>query len=132
MLPTAFWQGVKEFNEEQFYACHDTLESLWLESREPDKTFYQGILQIAVGCYHLENKNLKGAAILLGEGMRRLKDYQPSYEDVAVSELIIATHQLLKEVQMTSPEEMVERTETFKSLLPRIVKVEKNISSEQK
>ncbi|MEY3826619.1 MAG: hypothetical protein RLZZ148_1435, partial [Cyanobacteriota bacterium] len=47
-MDEAFWQGVSEFNLGEFYACHDTLEALWMESSEPTKSFYQGILQIAV------------------------------------------------------------------------------------
>ena len=57
MTPQAFWQGVEEFNQQQFYACHDTLEAIWIEAPESDKRFYQGVLQVAVGCYHLSNNN---------------------------------------------------------------------------
>ena len=46
--PEEFWLGVEQFNAGQFYACHDTLEALWIEATEPEKALYQGILQIAV------------------------------------------------------------------------------------
>jgi hypothetical protein len=69
MLPPEFWQGVEQFNQRQFYACHDTLEAIWIEAGEPDKKFYQGVLQVAVGLYHLGNDNWRGAVILLGEGV---------------------------------------------------------------
>ncbi|WP_024546102.1 DUF309 domain-containing protein [Picosynechococcus sp. NKBG15041c] len=72
-IPEAFFVGVEQLNTQQFYACHDTLEALWFEAMEPEKSLYQGILQIAVGCYHLGNHNLKGATILVGEGLRRLR-----------------------------------------------------------
>ncbi|XQQ07818.1 MAG: DUF309 domain-containing protein [Leptolyngbya sp. IPPAS B-1204] len=65
-MPPEFWQGIEEFNQQQFYACHDTLEAIWMEAIEPQKTFYQGILQIAVALYHLGNQNFRGAIILLG------------------------------------------------------------------
>ncbi len=129
MLPVAFWQGVKEFNEHQFYACHDTLESLWLESSEPHKSFYQGILQIAVGCYHLERDNWRGAVTLLGQGTRLLKDYQPSYEEIAVDPLFRASYQLLKALQAISPEQILEQKKTLKSLFPRIAKIEIDTSN---
>lgn len=129
MLPAAFWQGVLEFNEQQFYACHDTLESLWLESSDPDKSFYQGILQIAVGCYHLERGNWKGAVTLLGQGTRLLRDYQPSYQEVAVSSLFTASYQLLKTLQAINPEQLTEQKETLKNILPTIVKIETPIST---
>lgn len=87
-IPQEFWQGIELFNTGQFYACHDTLEALWMESAEPDKSFYQGILQISVALYHLGNGNLKGAIILLGEGSNRLARYPSIYSQVDVDELL--------------------------------------------
>ena len=95
MLPAQFWQGVKAFNQEEFYTCHDILEALWMESAEDNRNFYQGILQIAVACYHLSNINWQGAVTLLGEGIRRLHTYQPSWEEIDISRLIIESQQLL-------------------------------------
>jgi uncharacterized protein len=92
-------QGITEFNRQEYYACHDTLEALWMDSIDPDKKFYQGVLQIAVACHHLQNHNFKGAAILLGEGMGRLRYYQPVYGGIDVSLLIQTSHNLLQAVQ---------------------------------
>jgi predicted metal-dependent hydrolase len=101
-MPQEFWQGVEQFNSGQFYACHDTLEALWIEASEPDKTFYQGILQIAVALYHLGNGNLRGAAILLGEGSNRLRRYPDSYGGIDVEELLSQSAALLMVLQQTS------------------------------
>lgn len=87
-MPQQFWYGVEQFNSGQFYACHDTLEALWIEAPEPEKTFYQGILQIAVALYHLENGNRRGAMILLGEGSNRLGRYPSIYGCVDVDKLL--------------------------------------------
>jgi len=98
------WRGIQQFNQQEFYACHDTLEELWMEAVEPKKQFYQGILQISVACYHLNNLNWRGAVILLGEGIRRLDDYQPIYEDIQVTELISQSYELLETLQKTGTE----------------------------
>jgi uncharacterized protein len=95
-------QGIAEFNRHEYYACHDTLEALWMDSIDPDKKFYQGVLQIAVACHHLQNHNLKGAAILLGEGIGRLRYYQPAYAGIDVSQLIQSSHHLLQHVQQVA------------------------------
>jgi uncharacterized protein len=87
-MPAEFWQGIEQFNQRQFYACHDTLEALWMEAAEPEKTVYQGILQIAVALYHLENQNLRGAIILLGEGMNRLRRYLPNFAGLNLEQLL--------------------------------------------
>jgi uncharacterized protein len=94
-----FWKGVEQFNQQQFYACHDTLEAIWMEAMEPQRTFYQGILQIAVALYHLGNANLRGATILLGEGSNRLRRYQPIYAEVDVTALVTQSAELLSRLQ---------------------------------
>ena len=104
VVPQEFWQGVEEFNQQQFYACHDTLEAIWIEAPEADKRFYQGILQVAVGCYHLSNNNWRGAVILLGEAVRRLCDYLPDYHNVDVGILLEQSNQLLQTLQQIEPE----------------------------
>jgi len=100
-----FERGIAEFNQQQFYACHDTLEAIWVDAPEADQRFYQGILQVAVGCYHLSNDNLRGAIILLGEAVRRLCDYQPDYEAVNVELLLEQAVQLLQALQQLKPEQ---------------------------
>ena len=100
-----FERGIAEFNQQEFYACHDTLEAVWVEADEADKRFYQGILQVAVGCYHLSNDNLRGAIILLGEAVRRLRDYLPEYEGIDVEELLQQAIALLQALQQLNPEQ---------------------------
>lgn len=116
--PQAFQQGVAEFNRQEFYACHDTLEALWMESGEPQKRFYQGILQIAVGCYHLGNLNWRGAVILLGEGTRRIWDYQPTYENIDVTRLLDESLALLQALQQIEPDRVVDFVERIESRSP--------------
>ena len=105
-MPQEFWQGVEQFNSGQFYACHDTLEALWIEASEPEKTFYQGILQIAVALYHLGNRNWRGAVILLGEGSNRLQRYPSVYGGIDVDELLNESAELLKTLQQIGPEKI--------------------------
>ena len=112
-IPQEFLQGVTEFNQQEFYACHDTLEALWMEASEPQKKFYQGVLQIAVGLYHLSQKNWKGAVILMGEGLGRLDYYQPDYSGINVEQFMDETSQLLKALQNAG----AENVEMFLSLM---------------
>ncbi len=107
-LPPEFWQGIEAFQQGEFYACHDTLEALWIEAQEPHKTFLQGILQIAVACYHLGNQNWRGAVILLGEGSRRLMSYRPEYEGIDVEALVTTSAEFLSYLQSLGPERVSE------------------------
>jgi uncharacterized protein len=129
-MPIEFWEGIAQFNNREFYACHDTLEALWMEAGEPEKKFYQGILQIAVAFYHLGNQNWRGAVILLGEGINRLSYYQPSFGGIAVEELLGESAKLLSVLQQAGPEKIAEfipllaGKEVADLQLPRIIKLE--------
>lgn len=103
-LPDEFWLGVEQFNQRQFYTCHDTLEAIWMEAGEPERTLYQGILQIAVAFYHLSNQNGRGAMILLGEGMNRLRTYAPDYAGVEIGALLGQCQAILQTLHRTPPE----------------------------
>ena len=124
-MDEAFWQGVSEFNQGEFYACHDTLEALWMESSEPTKSFYQGILQIAVAVYHLENCNWQGAVTLLGEGIRRLYSYQPDYGEINVTHLVEQSSELLQFLQPIPPEKFPAIVkELSANSFPKILKID--------
>ncbi|MCT7983227.1 DUF309 domain-containing protein [Laspinema sp. A4] len=107
-IPEEFWQAVEQFNAQDFYACHDTLEALWMDAVEPDKKFYQGVLQIAVSLYHLGNLNWRGAAILLGEGMSRLGYYSPEYYNINVEKLLRESQKILRALQESGPDNVAE------------------------
>jgi uncharacterized protein len=125
-MPQEFWQGVEQFNSGQFYACHDTLEALWIEATEPEKTLYQGILQIAVALYHLGNCNWRGAVILLGEGSNRLRRYPSSYGGIDLDELLDQSVALLKLLQEMGPDKITggDLGENQTLLIPKIVLVD--------
>ena len=78
----AFEKGVAEFNAGLFFECHDTLEELWAGVRGPSRDFFQGLIQVAVGFYHLGNENPVGAERLFGRALRRLEPYPDRYGGV--------------------------------------------------
>jgi hypothetical protein len=73
-LPHEFYAALEEFNTRQYYKCHETLELLWLADKGSVRQLYQGVLQIAVGCFHLvERQNWRGAVNKIDAGARRLE-----------------------------------------------------------
>ena len=64
--PDALLHGIEEFNRQEFFEQHETLELLWRDTRTPDRALYHGILQIGVGFHHWRNGNFHGATVLLG------------------------------------------------------------------
>jgi predicted metal-dependent hydrolase len=80
-------KGVDEFNAGKFFECHDTLEDVWRGIRGAGRDFLQGLIQVSVGFYHLDNANLRGAESQLGKGLQKLADYGDSYAGIDVRRL---------------------------------------------
>ena len=68
-----FQHAVDLFNRHEWYAAHDVFEEIWHETSDPERRTLQGILQVAVAQLHLQRGNTRGATILFGEAMGRLK-----------------------------------------------------------
>jgi uncharacterized protein len=107
-LPPEFWQGIEQFNQGDFYACHDTLEAIWIPAIEPEKQLYQGIIQIAVALYHLGNLNWRGAVILMGEGLNRLRHYPDDHVGLDLGEFRTTIAALLTTLQTLGAERISE------------------------
>ena len=53
--------GIVLFNRGDFFEAHEVWESLWMETFGPEKKFFQGLIQAAVGLCHFCNGNGRGA-----------------------------------------------------------------------
>jgi hypothetical protein len=80
--------GIRLFNEAQWFAAHEVLEAAWIAERGPLRLLYQGILQVGVGLHHARNGNLRGALSLLDRGMYRLAPFEPERLGVDVARLV--------------------------------------------
>jgi predicted metal-dependent hydrolase len=85
---------VAEFNRREFFQCHETLEELWKRERRSVRDLYRGILQVAVGCYHLGRGNQRGATFSLDHGLLRLRPFAPGCQGVDVADLIAQAESL--------------------------------------
>jgi predicted metal-dependent hydrolase len=95
-----FSEGIKKFNEGSFYECHDILEDVWFDIRGPSRRFYQGLIHLAVGFYHiLVRENPKGAVSQLTKGIEKLKNFEPSFQGVELTNLIGKIKICLEEVK---------------------------------
>lgn len=89
------WKATLLFNEGLFFETHEVLEKLWLEETGAARRFYQGFIQIAVGFYHLKQKNILGAITLLDAGNMKLKEYPPVYFHICMTDFVSHIEQCL-------------------------------------
>ncbi|MFI5145298.1 MAG: DUF309 domain-containing protein [Ignavibacteria bacterium] len=84
-----FCEGIKKFNEGDFFECHDILEDIWFEIRGGSRNFYQGLIQAAVGFYHITvRNNTKGALSQLKKGTVKLNGYKPEFQGVELDHFL--------------------------------------------
>lgn len=77
VAPDGLIEGIHLFNAGQYYECHEVLEDIWRDERDPVRYLYQGILQIGVGLHHLRNGNFRGATLLLRDGIDKTSRFTP-------------------------------------------------------
>ena len=95
-----FSEGIKKFNGKDFYECHDIIEDVWFEIRESSRRFYQGLIHLAVGFYHiLERENPKGAISQLSKGIEKLNEYKPEFQGVELKRLLDKIGKCLTEIE---------------------------------
>ena len=99
LADTRLGEAIFLFNSGDWYACHDCFEALWHETAGPMRPVLQGILQIAVAELHLERGNCRGATILMGEGLGRLKACPPNALEIDLVALINLSMQRLLALQ---------------------------------
>lgn len=82
-----FARGVEQFNRREFFESHETWEAIWLVAAEPDKTFLQGIVQVAAAFHHFRRGNRVGAESLLRQGLKKLETFPKDYRNIRLESL---------------------------------------------
>jgi predicted metal-dependent hydrolase len=61
VYPSHYLEGIEHFNAGRYFDAHEVWEEIWLRSSGDTKVFYQMLIQAAVGLYHYERGNARGA-----------------------------------------------------------------------
>ncbi len=61
VYPSHYLEGIAHFNAGRYFDAHEVWEEIWLRSSGDTKVFYQMLIQAAVGLYHYERGNARGA-----------------------------------------------------------------------
>jgi predicted metal-dependent hydrolase len=71
--------GIVLFNRGDFFEAHEVWESLWMETYSPERPFYQGLIQAAVGLCHFCNGNVRGAVKLYHSSRDYMRKFGSPY-----------------------------------------------------
>lgn len=113
-----YLEGVRWFNDGNFFEAHEVWEEIWTECQDPSRPFYQGLIQAAVCLLHFSKRNTRGARKLYHSSRRYLEPFRPRHRGLDLVKL-------LREMEICC-DEIARSEETFPQarldprLLPKI------------
>jgi len=113
-----YLEGIRFFNECEFFEAHDVWEDLWQEYSGPARRFYQGLIQVAVCLHHFGNGNTTGAKKLYYSCRGYLDEYQPGYMGLDIAKLLSELEACCAEI--LASEEKFPNIELVVDLIPEI------------
>jgi|WetSurMetagenome_2_1015567.scaffolds.fasta_scaffold00703_15 uncharacterized protein len=125
--PDELLLAVKQFNNQEWFECHETLEDLWMGERGMPRDFYQGILQISVAIYHWGNGNLNGAIKLLKSGVEILDKVDKVFMNMDVAGFLTDVNILRQELEKLGKDRMTGLNAALIPKLKPVTETDKNI-----
>lgn len=112
--------AIRQFNAQQWFASHETLEPLWLQAQGEQRAFYQGIIQSAIALHHWRNGNYNGSLALLTSAAGYLSQVSSPCQWIDVSGLISQLQTVQQRLAELGPDRM---QQLDPALLPRLTTV---------
>ena len=97
--PPTLQAAINLFNAGNYFACHELLEALWLDTRDPHRDLYKGMLQIGIGLLHLQRGNVNGARNLLQKGGELIEPFTPTCFGLDLDKLSSDARSVLNRLQ---------------------------------
>lgn len=73
-------RGVERLRAGDYFAAHDDWEEAWQGLRGRRRLFWQAMIQLVVGAYHLKNGNRKGCNSLWNKALEKCDNLTQTYE----------------------------------------------------
>jgi hypothetical protein len=96
-------EGLHCFHSGEFFAAHEHWELVWLTAQEPEKSFLQGLIQVAAAFHHYQRGNCEGAISLLRSALRRFDPCPEAFTGIAVTPLRTAIRSWIEALE-TAPD----------------------------
>ena len=90
LITQNYLEGVRLFNDGEFWHAHEQWEACWLVSTEPESTFYKGIIQAAAALVHWKKGNPRGLRRNWSKGRPKLVALPATMQGLDLRDLIAA------------------------------------------
>lgn len=106
-------EGVRLFNAQKYWECHEDLEHYWLEESGPIRNIYWAVIQVAAAMIHYRDQNIIGAKGLIVKAKQKFDRCEQFKIESELLENNLSWTELKKMVRLV-PEEP--ELEDFKNL----------------
>jgi predicted metal-dependent hydrolase len=80
-------EGIRLFNDGQFFECHDILETFYQEADDTHKPFLEGLIQLAAAFrIFCDFGEIKGPVRMIYQALIRFENYQPEFLQIRVKD----------------------------------------------
>lgn len=83
-----FLLGLEAYHLGNYYDAHEYWEELWSDYHFEDRKFIQGLIQLSVSFFHIQNGNLKGAKGLIRKSLGKFIHYKGNQRGIDVNCLV--------------------------------------------
>jgi len=108
-MGSSFDEGVRLFNDQEFFEAHEVWEDLWKKTSGPDRNFYQGLIQVTSALHHLKKGNMKGARVLHDSAWTLLNPYGLVYGGIDLKALNSTMTHVLSDILSKPLQELAGR-----------------------
>ena len=74
-------RGLEHFRAHDYFAAHEDWEEVWRDLNGHRRMFWQAMIQLVVGAYHLTNGNLRGCRGQWQKALQKCADLTQSYAE---------------------------------------------------
>jgi len=93
-------EGIRLFNDRQFFASHEVWEEFYLDSEAENKPFLEGLIQLAAAFrLFCDFGETKGPVRMVYQALIRFENYRPAFLQIKVAELCQAAEAWAKEAE---------------------------------
>jgi len=101
-------RGLEEFNRGEYFEQHELLEQAWLAEERPIREMYQGILQVGVAFFQIQQGNWPGAVKMFRRGLPRLRGLPDMCQGVNVAKFRRQAEEVHAAISELGPQRMGE------------------------
>jgi hypothetical protein len=100
---TMFHEGVKLFNDGEWFDAHEAWEDIWAVAEGEKRRFYQGLIQYAVTIEHIRRGNPRGMRSVYRTAVQKFNGLSGIYMGIDIEQLYAAMKTFVKPVLNMGP-----------------------------